>query len=110
MTMTVPEAIERGRELTVPALRATVDRLHPRLRRIVASNRDLNGAQEMRERVEVAPGVGREECRVASVHGREGGLQAHSLASVMRWLLRSQTTRTGPVDVKSSGMFGWNGL
>jgi geranylgeranyl diphosphate synthase type I len=39
MTMTVPEAIERGRELAVPALRATVDRLHPRLRRVVAYHR-----------------------------------------------------------------------
>jgi hypothetical protein len=28
----------------------------------------------------------------------------------MRWLLRSHTMRTGPLDVKSSGMFGWNGL
>ncbi|EFC80605.1 polyprenyl synthetase family protein [Parafrankia sp. EUN1f] len=39
MTTTVPEAIERGRALTVPALRATVDRLHPRLRHVVAYHR-----------------------------------------------------------------------
>ncbi|MCK9900006.1 dimethylallyltranstransferase [Parafrankia colletiae] len=39
MTTTVPEAIERGRDLTVPALRATVDRLHPRLRHVVAYHR-----------------------------------------------------------------------
>ncbi|MCK9874567.1 polyprenyl synthetase family protein [Frankia sp. AgPm24] len=39
MTMTVPDAIERGRTLTVPALRAVVDRLNPRLRHIVAYHR-----------------------------------------------------------------------
>lgn len=39
MTMTVPDAIERGRTLTVPALRAVVDRLHPRLRHVVAYHR-----------------------------------------------------------------------
>ncbi|MBL7497256.1 polyprenyl synthetase family protein [Frankia sp. CNm7] len=39
MTMTVPEAIERGRTLTVPALRATVARLHPRLRHVVEYHR-----------------------------------------------------------------------
>ncbi|MCK9930356.1 polyprenyl synthetase family protein [Frankia sp. Mgl5] len=39
MTTTVPEAIERGRALAVPALRATVDRLHPRLRHVVAYHR-----------------------------------------------------------------------
>ncbi|CAO5162871.1 (2E,6E)-farnesyl diphosphate synthase [Frankia sp. AiPs1] len=39
MTMTVPDAIERGRALTVPALRAVVDRLHPRLRHVVAYHR-----------------------------------------------------------------------
>ncbi|OAA26193.1 geranylgeranyl diphosphate synthase, type I [Frankia sp. EI5c] len=39
MTTSVPEAIERGRDLTVPALRATVDRLHPRLRHVVAYHR-----------------------------------------------------------------------
>ena len=39
MTMTVPEAIERGRAMTVPALRAAVDRLHPRLRHVVAYHR-----------------------------------------------------------------------
>jgi len=39
MTMTVPDAIERGRTLTVPALRAVVDRLNPRLRHVVAYHR-----------------------------------------------------------------------
>ncbi|WP_239308539.1 MULTISPECIES: polyprenyl synthetase family protein [unclassified Frankia] len=39
MTTLVPDAIERGRTLTVPALRAAVDRLHPRLRRVVAYHR-----------------------------------------------------------------------
>jgi geranylgeranyl diphosphate synthase type I len=39
MTVTVPDAIERGRELTVPALRAAVDRLHPRLRHVVGYHR-----------------------------------------------------------------------
>jgi geranylgeranyl diphosphate synthase type I len=39
MTTMVPEAIERGRNLAVPALRETVDRLHPRLRRVVAYHR-----------------------------------------------------------------------
>ncbi len=39
MTITVPEAIDRGRELTVPALRVAVDRLHPRLRHVVAYHR-----------------------------------------------------------------------
>jgi geranylgeranyl diphosphate synthase, type I len=39
MTTMVPEAIERGRNLAVPALRTTVDRLHPRLRRVVAYHR-----------------------------------------------------------------------
>jgi geranylgeranyl diphosphate synthase type I len=39
MTTMVPEAIERGRQLAVPALRSAVDRLHPRLRRVVAYHR-----------------------------------------------------------------------
>jgi geranylgeranyl diphosphate synthase, type I len=39
MTTTVPEAVERGRTLAVPALRAAVARLHPRLRRVVAYHR-----------------------------------------------------------------------
>jgi geranylgeranyl diphosphate synthase type I len=39
MTTTVPEAIERGRTMAVPALRAAVDRLHPRLRHVVAYHR-----------------------------------------------------------------------
>jgi len=39
MTMTVPEAIERGRTLTIPALREVVARLHPRLRHVVEYHR-----------------------------------------------------------------------
>ncbi|WP_250290297.1 MULTISPECIES: polyprenyl synthetase family protein [unclassified Frankia] len=45
MTTLVPEAIERGRTLAVPALRAAVDRLHPRLRRVVAYHRGWTDAE-----------------------------------------------------------------
>ncbi len=44
MTTLVPDAIERGRTLAVPALRAAVDRLHPRLRRVVAYHRGWTAA------------------------------------------------------------------
>jgi geranylgeranyl diphosphate synthase type I len=39
MTTTVPHAIERGRTLSVPALRTAIERLHPRLRQVVAYHR-----------------------------------------------------------------------